>query len=306
MSIQSRIFNIQTLSFLLLVIALLICSGCGDDSSPTGGNPPGSPTNISVPMDGALDDIQLLANQTTQVNVTLHVPPSVGVIASAELDVVGTLEHVNVTAASKLKGLLAMLSGQATAQAYIRVGSDPETVCQEGILYGPFQIAQGFFGDPSPEAISLDEPTVQLLNGGMVAICIDFISTFDANFSIEEMEFDVTSEDCGTPSDFAGYWSGPFECGHSCDDEPFGGTVGLTVTQDGSTASYVDLSDDSYTGTICGNKFRFERIELNEIERGTMTLIDNNYAIKRSTWRTRSEPYCFGDCVDTLTRTTSD
>ena len=75
-----------------------------------------------------------------------------------------------------------------------------------------------------------------------------------------------------------------------------------TVSQNGRPATCTDEGDDEYQGRICGNVFTFERIEENEIERGTLTLDDANHATKRSTWRGQQSPFCTGDCVDQLTR----
>jgi hypothetical protein len=90
---------------------------------------------------------------------------------------------------------------------------------------------------------------------------LSITANFDATFSLDSVEGDVTQEDCGAPANFAGRWTGTYECGNSCSGTPFGGEVDLIVTQDGASATYTDGggSGDMYTGTVCGNVFRFRR-----------------------------------------------
>ncbi len=286
-----------------LVLGLMFCLivGCTTSSEPADG----VTHDILVPLEDALTDVVLQANQTTEVVVTLHVPPTVGVVESAVLDVSATLEHLsisNVFQPSNVPGLAKALSGQELGEALIRVGDDAATACQQGDLYGPYSIA-GSLIEPliDVETIELNQSTIQTVNAGFAILCMQIFSTFNATLNVTQLEGTVTEGECGTPADFSGVWNGTFNCTDSC-DEPWGGDIELTVTQDGSTASYEDWSGDQYTGTVCGNLFRFERIESHETERGTMTLEGANQATKRSTWRGRSAPFCGGNCVDHLTR----
>ena len=121
--------------------------------------------------------------------------------------------------------------------------------------------------------------------------------------SLDDLHADVTQEDCDPPANFAGQWVGTYECGNSCSGFPFGGQISLTVTQDGTSASYTDDGGDMYTGQVCGNVFRFRRVgPVVDDEVGSLTLEGADMATKRSTWRTTSEPFCGGHCVDVLTR----
>lgn len=291
--------------FLTLVTAIATLAGCSDDANPTEHNEPDGPAKVSIPLEGALQNIQLTANQTTQVMATFQVPPEIGMIESASLDVAATMQHLQVNNVAKLgnlSGLLNVLAGQEIAQAFIRVGSDTNTVCQQGALYGPYSVSDTYFDSPSPnvDTIELAQSTIQILNSGPAVLCLEIFSSFDATLSIDQLEAEVAESDCGAPADFSGLWTGTYQCGNSCGGG-FGGDIQLTITQSGSTASYVDDEGYVYTGRVCGNVFRFERVDADEIERGSIVLEDAAHATKRSTWREQPDG-CYGDCIDLLTR----
>lgn len=295
----------RSLSSVLAVVLLLSLGGCSKDSNPTDTNPPQGRTAISIPLENALKGVVIPANTPTRVVVTLHTPIDNGVMTAASIDIASTIKHINVAAQSVpgvLRQLVASLfSPQATAQATVRVGTDPATVCDQSLVYGPYTISTESIGQPSPDSIELNSPTIQILNNGYAVLCVEITTSVDVTFDLNQLEAKVARQNCVLPSDFAGTWIGTYGCGNSC-ASPFGGEVALTITQNGSSAQYIDRGGDHYTGSICGNKFRFERVDVDEIERGTMTLIDANHAIKHSTWRGRIYPYCWGDCTDTLTR----
>lgn len=289
---------------LVVGLTLLIGLSCGDDSNPTNNSNQGGPDRVSIPLEGALSNIQLLANQTTHIDFTLQVPPAIGVIDSVEIDVGATIPHVIIPTLQNGLSLVRMVSlmlSEESVTANVRVGNDSATVCTQGLLYGPFTISTASIADPGSENITLANPTVQLLNVGSVIICMQLFSTVDVTFSVDQVETNVVQGDCESPTNFAGVWSGTYQCGNSCGGV-FGDTVHITVTQNGNTASYVDDIGDTYTGTVCGNLFRFERVDPDEIERGSLTLDDSTHATKRSTWRDTSPPHCTGNCVDILAR----
>jgi hypothetical protein len=302
---NKHLMGIYILIFLLLICLFFIYLNCGSESKPTNGDQPGKPLQVSMPLEGAFENIQLVANQTTYVEASLEVPPDLGIIEEAEIDIPGSAQYFNLSysqASFKLDNLFTLLSGTASAQVIIRVGSDPATVCEQGVEYGPYTITPTSLENQQPDKIALGQSTLQILNTGSVQICMEILSTVDATFSIDQLEAGVAEGNCGTPTDFSGRWAGTYECGNSCTGESFGDTVEIVVTQDGNNAYYIDLMNETYSGTICGNLFRFEHIGEEFIERGTLILTDENHATKRSTWRGTSPPYCFGSCVDVLTR----
>jgi hypothetical protein len=278
---------------------LIAFVGCDSSSDPNEGENP-NPTRVSFPLEGAVSGVQLQAGVPQDLMFTLQMPPEMESVQGVELDIEGTLMHGELTDVSVLS-LLSRAGEPPTAVAYMRVGTDTATVCSEGIAYGPFNVSQSTSLEVNPPTATADSATVQIINTGSVVICMNITTNFDATFSLDSLEVDVTQEDCATPAAFAGTWSGTYQCSDGCSGKPFGGKIELVVTQNGTSASYSD-GDDVYTGTICGNLFRFERHDEFEIERGTMTLTDANHAIKRSTWRLTNPPYCSGNCEDVLTR----
>jgi len=290
----------------LILTACCLAVGCSGDDGPGQPQDP-QPQRVVAELEGAVDDVQLAADVPSTLVFTLQLPPDLAPVTAAELDVAATLDHVQVDGvplwqliARKASHLLGG-ADDASATATIRIGSDPETVCGSGILYGPFTVSGGTSLAVEPETASADAPTLQIINSGSMVLCMTITSNVDAALRIDALAVDLVTGDCDAPVDFSGTWTGTYQCGNSC-GVPFGGDVTLTVTQDGEDASYVDGSGDTYTGRVCGDTFHFERIDGDEIERGTMTLDGPDSATKRSTWRGTSPPHCSGDCVDVLTR----
>jgi len=290
-----------------LAYAALTLAGCGDDST---SNPGGeSPARLTVPLEGAVSGVPLQAGQTTHYVTELHVPSDIRSVQAAELDVQATMLGVTlegIPASSLARALLARLGGAPlNAVTYLRVGTDSATVCSDGISYGPFTAAYTSSLTVDPPTATMDEATLQIVNAGSFFICLSITPDFDATMSLDDLEADVTQEDCAAPADFSGRWVGTYQCGNSCNGFPFGGDIELIVTQDGTSASYTDDGGDMYTGTVCGDVFRFRRVgPVDDDEVGSLTLEGVNQATKHSTWRTTAEPHCGGNCVDQLTRVT--
>ncbi len=109
--------------------------------------------------------------------------------------------------------------------------------------------------------------------------------------------------DC-MPADIAGVWIGTYSCNDAC-NVPFGGDITITITQNGSAATYTDDSGITYSGFVCGNVFAFTLVTPSlYTESGTLTLLPDGTAIKESTFN-RNPPFdnCNrGTCVDMFTR----
>ena len=88
--------NCMSVVSLMLVLGfvLAIVVGCSDDdpAGPQGG----TPNLLVAPLDNAVVDVQLTANQPTTVNFTLQLPPDIPSITAAEIDIAATLDHVRV------------------------------------------------------------------------------------------------------------------------------------------------------------------------------------------------------------------
>ncbi|MBK7702475.1 MAG: hypothetical protein IPI34_06030 [bacterium] len=289
-----------------ILAACCLIGGCSGDDGPGQPQDP-QPQRVVAELEGAVADVQLAAGVTSTLVFTLQLPPDLAPVTAAEIDVAATLDHVQVDGVP-LWQLIARKAARLFggdedlgATAFIRIGDDPATVCEAGILYGPFTVSHGTSLVVDPETAAADGPTLQIINSGTTVLCLSVTANIDAEFSVDAVAMDLVEGECDAPADFAGTWTGTYQCGNSC-GEPFSGDVTLTVTQDGDEASYVDQSGDTYTGRVCGDTFHFERIDGDEIERGAMTLDGPDSATKRSTWRGASPPHCSGDCVDVLTR----
>lgn len=289
----------------LATLLLLGLAGCGgDDSSGPGGN---EPTHLVAPLENAVVDVPLVANQPTTINLTLQLPPDIPRIESAVIDVAGTMDHVtlnNIALWKLIARKLAHLAGKTDnpgATATIRVGSNPDTVCETGVLYGPFSATLASSLVVEPATVTADDATLDIINLGMMTLCLTITANFDCTLSVDAVAMDIREGRCAAPADFAGTWTGTFECGNWC-LQPFDGYQQMTVTQHGTDASFVDDGGDTFAGVVCGNMFRFEYTGSDFHERGTLTLNEDGSATMRSTWRSLTAPYCGGDCLDQVTR----
>lgn len=300
---------LQALALALAVAglaALAQLAGCsGDDPAGPGG---ATPYRLVAPLESAVADVPLQANVPTTVTFSLQLPPDIPLVTAAEIDIAGTIDHVRIDGIplwQLIARKVSRLFGKADdigATATIRIGSDPQTVCETGIEYGPFQVSHGTSLVVTPPTVSADAATLEVINLGSMTLCLTITANIDATLSVDAVAMDIAEGHCDSPGNFAGTWTGVYDCGNSC-VEPFGGDVEMVVTQQGTTASYTDDGGETFTGVVCGDMFRFERIGASSTERGTMTLQPDGTAIKRSTWRSHEPPYCGGDCVDYLTRT---
>lgn len=289
----------------LLLSAILSLSACSDDgpSRPRDDNP----TRVVAELEGAVDGVPLVADQPTEVVFTLQLPPDVASVSAAAIDIEATLDHVRIDGIplwrliARKAGHLLGLDEELGATAYFRIGDDAATVCSQGSLYGPFAVSHGASLTVEPPTASADEATLEVINLGAMSVCMVITANFDGTLSVDGIALDLAEGSCASPADFAGTWSGTYECGNNC-GSPFGDAIVLSVTQDGRQASYTDDGGYTFTGRVCGDTFRFEHVGEDFIERGTLTLTGPDTAIKRSTWRNTSPPFCWGDCVDYLSR----
>jgi len=290
----------------LAVASLTLLAACSDDEAPTSPSAP-APYRLVAPLENAVVDLPLVAGQPNTILLTVQLPPDIPRVTAAEIDVRGTLDHVRIDGVP-LWRLIARKAARAVgkaddigAMATIRVGSDPATVCESGILYGPFKVSHFTELMVNPETAAADGATLDIINMGAMVVCLTVIPNIDALLSVEAVALDIAEGECAPPGDFAGTWSGKYHCGNSC-GEPFGGGIQLVVTQDGTGATHTDSGGDAFAGVICGDMYRFESVGDGFKKRGTMTLTGPGTATKRSTWRSTTPPYCGGDCYDTLTR----
>jgi hypothetical protein len=189
--------------------------------------------------------------------------------------------------------------------AYILLGASADTVCQDGLPYGPFLIA-GSVSAPtvSPPYVAAEPSSVNIVNAGTFAMCFQIVSGTDASIHVGDSSVDATQ--CGQPpANISGAWRGTYTCNNHGFPSDINQPITLTITQDGNRAHYVDDGGSTYDGTVCGNVFRFSRTFPTdyEMERGRFVLNMNGSATKTSTWVSKSSPDTgWGTCTDHLRR----
>ena len=190
------------------------------------------------------------------------------------------------------------LTTAATVEVYTGLGEEQDNLCgvsplmQQLIVYID---ALNQLDSVQPSSFTASQAVLDIYNSGSVSTCTRVTPNVNATASMSGMEAEV--EPCSLPpSDFSGTWSGTYSCTGSC---PESGTITLTVTQNGSSASYSD-GVASYSGNICGDVFSFRGGTASYDESGKLTLTGPNSATKTSFFR--ESAMCSGSCTDILTR----
>ena len=158
---------------------------------------------------------------------------------------------------------------------HIRIGASADTVCQDGLRYGPFFIA-GDSSSPTvdPPSTTAEPSSVNIINAGSFAICFQVVSETDALMHIGDTTVD--GKQCSQPpADMNGTWTGTYTCINQGSDHDIDQPITLTITQVGNRAQYFDGSD-TYEGTVCGNVFKFNRTSPIDFSTESGTFVLNN------------------------------
>ncbi len=303
----------------LVALFALGVAGCGSAKKKESGSNE-SPDPINVPVGS------IVADQTVRAGVTtfefVYDPPVNPVdlpLTGLSVDLQKTLQALTVTpapapaplalggVARAAAAVAAAAEGSVQVSARVSAAADEATVCDDGELYGPYEVTGVGPTQPqniSPSSAQATQATLSILNTGSIAICIVIESPYDAQISVDDVT--VTPEEChDTPEDVGGMWVGKFTCEsaipgcYTADEEDI--TLDIEVSAGSSySASYSDGEAD-YDGTVCGRVFRYNGGGEGYLEEGTFTLDsdDPNKAIKRSEWKDIDGP-CSGTCVDHL------
>ncbi len=270
-------------------------------------------TNISakeiIPVN---EDVQVTA-PGIETRVATNLPDGHFKYDSISLDLQDILTN-SVTITPELAGsnimmkFLAMFTSPAealsTMSMQVRIGASVDTVCQDGLLYGPFTFGSGYI---YPSTASVAPSSVSIINSGSAAMCIQIVSQDAAKIHVSDVSIDATP--CNqAPTKISGHWKGKYTCinygsyGYDPDDE-INLPVDFTITQptDGNSAIYTD-GTATYNGTVCGNVFKFDGGKPGFYkENGTFILNNNGTATKNSTWYAESG-YSWGTCTDDIHR----
>lgn len=302
--------NAKSIRCPFIVTSLALLSLCGCPAQNGGGDGSGMETRFNLPLAAAVGAVEIQGGEMTTFRQTFDLPGLMGPLESVTIDLADTLNSAEVTMLDDDMKRQATAQNSSSTVTY-RVGTmeQAETVCETGVLYGPFIVAL----DANDQPTSIDPPTsaltaasVEVINTGQFSVCVQVMSKRRAMVSVGNLAVDATAEssgDCASPSNFAGDWQAEFICTDSCDPEGFGGEFATTITQEGNQASYSD-GQATFSGRVCGNVFTFSANEgAGFVETGTLTLNTDGSATRQSHYRNNDTPNCEGDCQDTFTRT---
>ncbi|MBU0730791.1 MAG: hypothetical protein KKE17_11000 [Proteobacteria bacterium] len=307
-------FVYSSLSFFALAIFLFIVSCQSSDDPPTQTSQTSDGSEISVPLSAHIDNVQITAGQQTDISFLYTLPAGAKNYDTITVNLQDTINAGNVVTAGLsnplLKKILALLtpSANASSMAYLtaRIGSssDLAIVCNDGAAYGPFVISVDDSNDPvsvEPATVTANPSTVQLINAGAFTICLQITSPVSGSLSASDLK--VNREGCTQePADFNGTWSGTYTCTNTGCPDDIDVPITLTVNQTGSSANYTAEIGASYSGTVCGNTFKFDGgLDGYFTESGTLVLNSDGTATKHATWSDVSQ-ICSGTCVDQLSR----
>jgi hypothetical protein len=146
----------------------------------------------------------------------------------------------------------------------IRIASDEdeETVCETGALQGRFQVGltEAFqVATVEPPTASVTPGSLNIMNSGAFAICVEVIAPVDAMFTVGNVDLDVTRCE-EPPADIAGMWDSQISCSDICGTE-IGSEDIFTFTQDGSSVTAENAFGDTSVGTVCGSTLQLEIFE---------------------------------------------
>ncbi len=290
----------------LLCAVLINCSSSDDPPPPTE-----SQTRLNVPISDQINNVQISAGQN-EVSFVYTLPAGTSTFDTISVNLQDSLNagFVN-TAGLKTRVLKTMLAAMtassanaaSTAEMSVRIGSstDPD-VCQNGILYGPYTINLNDSDEPvtvSPATAEATPATVSIVNTGAFTVCLLITSPVDGTFSASNVAVD--REAClEEPANFHGYWIGTYSCDNTPCSDNVNEHISLSVTQDGSSATYTDFEAD-YEGTVCGNTFKFDGGNQFFSEYGSLVMNSDGTATKTSFW-IAADKNCSGNCTDQLHR----
>lgn len=180
-------------------------------------------------------------------------------------------------------------------QVSLRVAAATDaSVCETGEFYGPYTVTDGTV--VGGQTLSASPKALRLANMGDVALCLIVTSPVDASIDISADAIMASTSECTeAPANIDGYWHGSFSCTSSC-EEDLEGFVGLSISQDGNSATYTDFEAD-YEGIVCGNSFEYTGTGPGYTESGTFVLNADGTSSKTSTY-TNTGDGCQGSCSD--------
>ena len=310
---STRILPVLTTSALLVTV-LFIFNPIACTSSSTTTNPDGS-TMLTVSNLGK--NISLTTGEMKEIRfpVNYNLNDFGGPFSTLRMDLQAHVSAVSITVPGVTASIPFPLDSIKTAQAavdggqlFLRVGSaeQVDTVCEEGEVYGPFNITLADNFQPesvSPAEANATQQTLDVINTGSYSVCVQIMPSITAIADLNSLMVDM--ESCTEPpADIAGTWTGSYVCEGTC---PESGTVTLDIAQntdDPTIATYTDDANAAYQGRVCGSRFSFTGgLTDSYDESGTFVLNTDGSASKTSTYiDIDNTSICSGTCTDILER----
>ena len=286
---------------LLIAAALGLLAACGGGSSDDDATPDNPTASVRFPAQA--QNVSLSAGvprEFTTVN-TFDVRALGGPFESVTIDTSRALQNLTAAVMRPATGSGARVAARtgATVQIYTGLAEESDDLCNSGAGYQALDVVLD--GSNQPESVTpaqfvASQQLLDIYNSGSVATCTRVTTTVDAVAIVSGLEAEY--ESCTQPpGNFDGVWQGTYSCSGSC---PEGGDITLTVTQNGTEATYSD-GDASYSGYICGDVFSYRGGNAGYDESGKLSLTGTDTATKSSFYRSFVGG-CSGRCTDTLTR----
>jgi hypothetical protein len=282
----------------ILVVAWVISCGGGGSSGGSDGNINFGPAGQGIVLD---------AGETWALIFTVNFDPGDfgGPYESIVLDLEDNISNLTFSPGAASAGLSAspLVVETATLTLHVAPADAASTVCTKGTQYGPFEITLDESSQPdsvSPETLIASQSTLDIINFGTFAVCVEITSSIDAETGMNGADFILCNESI---ADIAGTWVGDYSCGGNC---PESGEIELWITQTPGTPGYANYTDDGgafYSGNVCGFRFEFEGGGIGYDESGTFIMDPSGLtATKTSTYMDNFPGTCSGSCLDTLHR----
>jgi len=300
---------------------LAACSSGGGGGGTTG--PATTDLKITAGVPSANQDVAVAGGGSGTIAQVYTVPATLGAglaVTDVSVNLNDTLDLPSSVFKARAKpGVPAGARGAAgdsVGQMTVWIGPSflGTGVCgsPDAIMYGPVAITETAGGGAAadPPTVQATLPTVNVINTGSAAICVQIDADQDIDAHFEEVAMDVTT--CDDAATFiGGEWEGTYTCRNSggCADES--GDVFIFLGQDtGShSATYTDDGGGSFSGEVCGNEFRFDGGYGSPVlfvqEGGTFTVTGPGQARKHSEWHDVPPGTCGGVCDDVLHQTAS-
>lgn len=268
-------------------------------------------------------DVSLIEGEIKEIifSESYNVNSYGGPFSSIKMDLQAHLSSISISIPSAVKKtvpfpLQYVKSANAAiegSQLFIRIARAEQeaTVCQDGELYGPFDISMADNFQPvsvTPATAEATQQTLDVINTGGYSMCVQILPVITAIANLDSLIVDFGS--CTEPAaDIQGTWTGSYYCEGICDSADDVFAISLDITQDQndrSIASYTD-SEASYEGRVCGNRFSYSGgVTSVYDESGTFILNADGSASKTSTYLSitdgDTDTICSGTCSDTLVR----